>query len=114
MSRFSEVAIIFDEIEPIIAGHAVVIGFLSGEVIYRDDDGLPYVHAMYVERADRCGKVEITSEHGALYEGMKSLFDSEAWSDKAADQFRLNSYEAAWDRADDAYDRARDARMEAM
>jgi hypothetical protein len=114
MSRFSEVTLTFDEIEPVIAGHAVVLGFLSGEVIYRDDDGVPFVVAMYVERADRCGKVEITSEHGALYESMKALFESDSWSDKAADQFRLNSYEAAWGRADDAYDRARDARMEAM
>lgn len=50
----------------------------------------------------------------ALYEGMKALFESEAWSDKAAEQFRFNSYDAAWARADDAYDRARDDRMEAM
>lgn len=98
MSYFRETVITFDEIKPVISGHPVVMSFLSGEVIYRDDDGAPWVWAIYVERADQCGMVQITDEHGALYEAMKTLFETPEWSDRASEQFTEQKAEDYWSR----------------
>ena len=90
----------FDEIEPVITGHPVVMGFLSGEVEYWTDyEGQPYAKASYVGRADGNGSVEITNEHGALYHAMVALFQSDKWIDRVSEELSANATDAAWGRA---------------
>lgn len=89
----------FDEIEPVISGHPVVMCFLSGEVEYWTDYDGPYVKAIYVGRADGNGSVEITNEHGALYHAMVALFQSDKWIDRVSEELSANATDAAWGRA---------------
>jgi hypothetical protein len=84
----------FDEIEPVISGHPVVMCFLTGEVEYWTDyEGAPYVKAIYVGRADRRGSVEITREHGALFQMMRDLFNTDEWTERAYEALRLEAAE---------------------
>lgn len=91
----------FDEIEPVITGHPVVMGFLSGEVEYWTDyDGQPYAKAIYVERADRKGKVALTAETvgPVMFEALCKLFNSADWIDRAHEQLVEQRDENRWPR----------------
>lgn len=91
----------FDEIEPVIAGHAVVMSFLSGEVEYWTDyDGQPYVKAIYVERADRNGMVALTAETvGPVFlQSLTALFNSDSWIELANERLAEERDEDRWPR----------------
>ena len=60
---------------------------------WTDYEGAPYVKAIYVGRADRRGSVEITREHGALFQMMRDLFNTDEWTERAYEALRLEAAE---------------------